>query len=146
SHLEPADLLPLLAQSGDAEPHGVAGLEEDRRRLHAEGDTGRGAGGDEIARLEHEELRAVPDHVGDAEDHGLRASRLPSLAIALEEYGEFVHVFDLVFSPEPRADWPEGLRALAFGPLAAALHLEGALGDVVLYEVAGDHRERVLLG
>src|SRR5262249_22255098 len=58
SHLEADDLLALLAEPLDAERHDVAGLEPDRVGLHAERDAGRRAGGDDVARLHHEELRA----------------------------------------------------------------------------------------
>src|SRR5216110_1356095 len=60
-HPEPHDLLLLLAKSLDAERDDVAGFEPHRVRLHAERDTRRRAGGDDVARLHHEELRAVPD-------------------------------------------------------------------------------------
>src|SRR6266550_1124065 len=67
SHLESDDLLLLLAEPRDAEAHHVSGFEE-LRRLHAEADAGRGAGDDHVARLHDEELRAVPDEMGHAED------------------------------------------------------------------------------
>ena len=45
------------------------------RRLHAEADAGGRAGGDDVARIELQELRDVGHEVLHAEDHGLRASR-----------------------------------------------------------------------
>src|SRR6266702_876762 len=50
------DLLALLAEAVDAERHDVADIEEGRR-LHAGADAGRGAGGDDVAGLERQELR-----------------------------------------------------------------------------------------
>jgi hypothetical protein len=70
SHLELRDLLLLLAQSVDAETHHVAGFQKFRLRLEAQADAGRRAGDDDVARLQHEELRAVPDEVRNAEYHG----------------------------------------------------------------------------
>src|SRR5690242_7239394 len=49
------DALLLLAQALDAEPHGLAGLEEYRRRLLAGADAGRRPRGDDVARIQHEE-------------------------------------------------------------------------------------------
>jgi len=50
------DFLPLLAKFLDAERHHIAGLEEHGLGFHAEADTGRGAGDDDVTRLHHEEL------------------------------------------------------------------------------------------
>src|SRR6185295_4569960 len=144
--LEPHDLLALLAQPLDAERDHVAGLEPYRRWLHAEGYARRRAGGDDVARLQHEELRAVPDDVRDAEDHGLRVAALALLAVDVEPHVELLHVLDLVLGDEPGPERPERLAALALGPLAAALLLELPLRHVVADAVAGDHVERVLLG
>src|SRR5690348_18239306 len=121
SHPEPDDLLALLAKSLDAERDDVAGLEPDRIGFHAERDAGRRAGGDDVARLHHEELRAVPDDVLDAEDHRLGVAALALLAVHVEPHVELLHVLDLVLGDEPRSDRAEGLAALALGPLAAAL-------------------------
>src|SRR5215470_8324296 len=102
--LEAHDLLLLLAETLDAERHDVAGLEPDRVRLHAERDAGRRAGGDDVAWLHHEELRAVPDDVLDAEDHRLGVAALALLAIHVEPHVELLHVLDLVPGDEPRSD------------------------------------------
>ena len=49
-----------------------------------------------------------------------------------------MHVGDFVLGDDPRTQRPEGVVRLALGPLAAALDLEEAFGDVVADGVAGD--------
>src|SRR4029077_4228932 len=144
--LELHDLLALLAEPLDAERDDVAGLEPNGSRLHAERDARRRAGGDDVARLHHEDLRAVPDDVRDAEDHRLGIAALALLAVHVEPHVELLHVLDLVFGDEPRPERAERLAALALGPLPAALGLEVAFRHVVADAVAGDDVERVLLG
>src|SRR5688572_10498001 len=137
SHLEGHDLLLLLAEAFDAEGHDVASLEEDRR-LHAEADARRRAGGDDVARLQHHELRHVMQDVSTGEDHRVRAAGLHALAVDVEVHRQALYVLDLVAGNEPGAEWAEGLGALALHPLAATLDLEVTLGDVVADGVAGD--------
>ena len=43
--------------------HGLAGLQEDRVRLHAEPDAGRRAGGDDVARMQRHEVADVADEL-----------------------------------------------------------------------------------
>src|ERR1044072_9057944 len=106
SHLELDHLLLLLAEALDAERDDVAGLQP-HRRLHAERDARRRSGGDDVAPLHHEELRAVPDDVRDAEDHGLVMAGLPLLPVDAEPHVELLHVLDLVLGDEPRPERPE---------------------------------------
>ncbi len=123
----------------DPQSHHVAFLEEHRRRLHAQPHARRRAGDDDVARLHDEELRAVPDQMLGAEDHGARVAALALLAVDVEPHVEVLHVLDLVARHQPRPDRPEGLAAFALVPLAAgARDLEVALGDVVRHEIAGD--------
>src|SRR6185437_8083379 len=139
-------LLPLLAEALDAEGDDVADLQEFRRRLHAERDARRRAGDDDVARLEHHELRHVPDDVLAIEDHRPGVTALALLAVDVEPHVEVLNVLDLVFGDEPRADRAERLAALALHPLAAgALDLEIALGHVVADEIAGDRSLRLAL-
>src|SRR6478735_6382172 len=119
SHLELRDLLLLLAQSVDAETHHVAGFQKFRLRLKARANTGRRAGDDDVARLQHEELRAVPDEVRNAEYHGAGRALLPALAVDREPHVEPLRVPDLVLGDEPGAERAERLAALPLGPLAA---------------------------
>src|SRR6476659_3214190 len=132
------DPLPLLAQALDPERDHVAFVQE-VRRLHAEPDARRRAGDDDVARLHHEELRAVPHQMLAAEDHGLGRAALALLAVDVEPHRQVLWVLDLVFGDEPGPDRPEALAAFALVPLAArALDLEHALGHVVRHEIAGD--------
>ena len=141
------DLLLLLAEFLDAERDDVARFEELRRRLHAQAHARRRAGDDDVARLHHHELRAVPDQVFAAEDHGLGVAALALLAIDVEPHLEILRILDLILGDEPRADRPEGLGALALAPLTAGtLDLEVALGHVVRQEIAGDRRLGIFLG
>src|SRR5262249_12307244 len=86
--LELHHLLPLLAQPVHPERDHVAGLEEFRLRLHPEPDARRRAGGDDVARLQHEELRAVPDEVLAVENHGSGIAALALLAVDVEPHVE----------------------------------------------------------
>src|SRR5579862_4165136 len=138
------DLLLLLAQPIDAERHHVAGFQE-RRRLHAEPDARRCAGDDDVARLQDEILRAAPDDVAAVEDHGRGVAALAFLAVDVEPHVQFLRILDLVLGDEPRAERAEGFAAFALGPLAGALDLEHALGDVVGQAIAGDDVERLVL-
>src|SRR4029077_18822372 len=137
-------LLLLLTQPVDAERHHVAGFEE-RRRLHAQAYARRRAGDDDVARLHDEILRAAPHDMPAVEDHGRGVAALALLAVDVEPHGELLRVLDLVLGDEPRADRAECLAALALGPLAGALDLEHALGDVVGEAIAGHHIERLVL-
>ena len=126
------DLLRLLAEALDAEAHGLAGLQEDRVRLHAHADAGRRAGGDDVAGLQGHELADVADELGDAEDHRLGRAVLAAVAVDLEPHVEVLRVGDFVVGDEPGADRAEGVAALALVPLAAALDLEFALAETSL--------------
>src|SRR6185503_20102369 len=66
-----------------------------------------------------------------AEDHGLGVAALALLAVHVEEHLEVLRIADLVRGDEPRTHRPERVAPLAAIPLAAALELEIALGDVV---------------
>ena len=63
--------------------------------------------------------------------------------LTFSHIGRFCGSGDLVLGHQPGADRAEGVAALALGPLAVALGLEGALGDVVGDAVAGDVVQRV---
>ena len=134
----------LLAEAFDAEADGLAGAEEDGR-LAAHADAGGGAGGDDVAGVEREELAEVADEFLDAEDHRGGRAVLAALAVDFEPELQVLRVGDFVFGDEPGAERAEGVAAFAFGPLAAAVFLEGAFGDVVEDAVAGDIVERVRL-
>src|SRR5262249_50860712 len=140
------DFLLLLAESLNTEAHDVARFQELRLRLHAQCDAGRSAGGDDVAGLHDEELRAVPDQVFDAEDHGLGRAFLTRLAVAREPHVERLRIRDLVLGDEPRPDRPEGLTPLAFVPLATgARDLEITFRYVIGEEIAGDRLHRLAL-
>src|SRR5580700_2312075 len=134
----------LLTQPIDTERDHVAGLQKGRR-LHAEPDARRRAGDDDVARLQDEILRAAPDDVAAVEDHGRGVAALALLAVDVKPHVQFLRILELVLGDEPRAERAKGLAALAFGPLAGALDLEHALGDVVGEAIAGDDVERLFL-
>src|SRR3984957_19591540 len=129
-------LLLLLTQPIDTERHHVAGFQE-RRRLHAEPDARRRAGDDDVAGLQDEILRAAPNDVAAVEDHGRGVAALAFLAVDVEPHVQFLRVLDLVLGDEPWAERAKRLAAFALGPLAGALDLEHALGDVVRAAIAG---------
>src|SRR5580704_1769662 len=88
------DLLLQLAQAVDAESHHVAGFEEYGHGLHAEPDTGRRAGDDDVAGLHDEILRTSPDDVPAVEDHGRGIAALAFFAVDVKPHGELLRVLD----------------------------------------------------
>ncbi len=138
-------VLLLFAEALDAEADGLAGAEEGGG-LHAEADAGGGAGGDDVARVKGEELAQVADELADAKDHFAGVAVLATLAIDLEPDGQVLRVGDFVFGDEPGSDWAERVAAFSFGPLAAAVFLERAFGNIVGDAVAGDVVEGIGLG
>src|SRR6185295_11440680 len=96
------DLLALLAEALDPHRDDIAGLQPFLLALHAVRDAGRRAGGDEIAGLEDKELRAVPDEMLGAEDHGLGGAALALLAVHVRPHLEVLDVLDLVARDHPR--------------------------------------------
>src|SRR5713226_505244 len=139
------DFLPLFAETLDAERDDIADTEE-FRRLHPGADAGRGAGGDDVAGLQRHEFGDVGHDLRTPEDHGRGRAGLAALAVDVEPHRQRLHVGDLVLGHEPGAERAEGVVRLALGPLAQALDLKIALGDVVADGVAGDVVERVGLG
>ena len=108
------DLLALLAEAVDAEGDHVAGLEIFRFRLDAEPDPRWRAGSDDVAWLQHAELRAVPDEVAAVEDHVLGGAALALLAVDVEPHVQDLRILVLVLGDQPRAERPERFAALAF--------------------------------
>src|SRR5947208_12876473 len=129
------------AEALDAELDHVA-VGEEARRLLAESHAGRRAGRDHVAGEERHELADIAHEGRDVEDQVLSRARLLGLAIDLEPHGEVMHVGNLVGRREKRAERREGIAALAFHPLAAALELEGPFRIVVVQDVTGDVIER----
>src|SRR5438105_1091323 len=74
--------LVLLAQALDRQPHAVAGFEE-LRWLHAETDTRRRAGRDNVARQQGHEMADIADDLIDPEDNGASLSWAMSVASTL---------------------------------------------------------------
>src|SRR5438876_2693182 len=132
----------LGSQAVDPHLHHVARLEI-ARRLGAMADSGRSAGGDEIADPERHEAADIGDELADREDHVLGVTALTVLAVDRGPEREPLRVGDLVGGHEPGTDGSEGVRALALGGAAAVLHLEGALGDVVHEAIRRDVTEGV---
>src|SRR6478752_4576584 len=76
------EVLLLRAEAVDAESHDLAALQE-ARRLEAETNAGRSAGGDDITRIEPHELADIVHEIGGTEDHRLGRPDLDALAIDL---------------------------------------------------------------
>src|SRR5262249_38396388 len=131
SGLELQHLLPLIVQTLDAEGDHVAGFHKLQLLLHAHADPRRRAGDDQVARLEDEILRSVPDQVPAIEDHCRGVAALALLAVDFDPHVEALRVLDRVLVDEPGPERTEGLAALALGPLSGALELKDALGDVI---------------
>jgi hypothetical protein len=87
-------------------------------------------------------LRDIADDVGAAEDHVGGGGILHALAVEFQPEAQRLRVGDFVARHQPGAERAEAVAALALVPLAAALDLEGALGDVVEAAVAGDVLQR----
>src|SRR5712691_9725604 len=90
------------------------------------------------------EIADVADQGRDVEDHVRGRAPLPDLPVHLEPHAERARVGQLVPGGEERPERREGVGALAFHPLAAALELKAALRIVVVQRVAGDEPDRLL--
>src|SRR6202008_4362179 len=117
----------LFPKSGNPEAHGLAGLQVDRVWLLAHADTGRRAGGNDVAPLQAHEVAEVGYQLLHVEDHGLGAAVLIAVAVDLQPHREVLRIGNLVPGHQPRTGGAEGVAALALVPLAAALDLELAL-------------------
>src|SRR5207302_7907884 len=151
SALEGDEPLGLLAEPLDRQPHRIAGPEK-FRRLESGADPRWRPGRDHVAGIERHEMADIADDVVDPEDQIGGVAVLPALAIDLGPQRQLAGVGHLVGGDQPRADRAEGVGALALGPLAAALELEFALGDVIDEAIAGNvlwrvvHRDVARLG
>src|SRR5262249_22534111 len=106
------------AQLGDPQLHDIPRLQPDLRLL-AHPDPGRGAGGDQVARLEHHELPQVVDDEERVEYHRLGVAGLPACPVDVEPHVEVVDVRDLVRGGQPGPGRVERLGRLALRPLPA---------------------------
>src|SRR5580704_9030122 len=104
------------------------------------------AGGDDVAGVQAHEAAQVANDVGDREDHGFGVATLILVVVYFQPHIQVLWVGDFVSGDQPRADGAEGVGTFAFGPLAGAFGLEGALRDVVDDAVAGYVGEGVGLG
>src|SRR5271165_1684234 len=83
------------------------------------------------------------DDLGHGEDHVARIALLPDGAVDGEHERDLLRIGDLVGGHQPGAQRTEGVEALAFYPLAAAVGLPVALRHVIGETVAGDMRKCV---
>ena len=116
-------------------------VEEDRG-IAEYPDAGWRSGGDDVARLERERLRAVADDLGDREEHLRCAGVLADLAIDGAADAQPLRIADLVGGHEDRAHRAERVERLAADPLTVA-ELQVARRDVVQAGVAEDVVEGV---
>src|SRR3546814_15342052 len=93
--IEGDHILALLAELGDAKVHLIARLEEDHRRLLPLADARRGAGDQQIARMERDEAADIGDAFRDRENHRPGVAGLPPLAVDVEEHVQRLAVTDL---------------------------------------------------
>jgi hypothetical protein len=91
---------------------------------------------EELAQVRHEERAGV--------DHRARVAVLIAVAVDLEPQVQVLRVGHLVARDEERADGTERVAALALVPLAEALELVLALGEVVDDAKTRDVLERAL--
>ena len=91
----------LDSQSVDAEFNGVTGFEV-LRRLESETDSGRGAGGNDIAGQERHELADIADEEGDFENEVGGGAVLFGLAVGLEPEAQGVWVGNFVCCGQSR--------------------------------------------
>ena len=106
-------------------------------------DAWRRAGRDDVAGLEAHESAQVADEELHAEDHRLRRPVLIAVPVDFEPQAEILTVGDFVGGHEPGTNRPERVGALALHPLAGALELIRALGQIVDDAEAGDVRHGV---
>src|SRR6188768_1271986 len=90
-----AHLLPLLAQSLDAQPHRIAGTQKHRRSL-AETHSRGSAGGNDVPGMQAHHPGQVADQLRYAEDHVGAVAVLITLAVHFEPHGQRVRVGDLI--------------------------------------------------
>src|SRR5260370_4471406 len=89
-------------------------------------------------------MTGIADDLVDPEDQVRGIAVLYPLAVDLGPQCELARVGHLVGGDDPRADRGEGVRALALGPLPAALDLKFPLGNIVHDAVAGDIFARIV--
>src|SRR5690606_20405388 len=114
----------------------VAGLQE-QRRVALEPHATRGAGDDDVARLQRREARDVVDQARDAEDKLGRAGLLHHLAIEPGGQRQFLAVGDLAARDHPRPECAGPVEVLAGCPLRGVL-LPVPHRRIVVGRVAGD--------
>lgn len=100
----------------------VAG-EEVLGMLHAHGDAGGGAGGDDVSGLQGHELRDIGDEVGYGHDEIACVAVLSGYAIDGEVQGEVVDVRGFVLGDEAGTQGSEAVVAFALRPLTAVMEL-----------------------
>ena len=115
-------------------------------RLESETDSGRGAGGNDIAGQECHELADVAHEEGDFENEICSGAVLFGFSVDLEPEAQSVWVGNFVCCGQPRTQRGEGVGAFAFDPLTAALELPGAFAVVVVEDIAGDMSHGIGLG
>src|SRR3546814_15032120 len=98
---------------GDAKVHLIARLEEDHRRLLPLADARRGAGDQQIARMERDEAADIGDAFRDRENHRRGVAGLHPLAVDVEEHVKSLAVNDLVGSHQPGPGRDEGVAGFS---------------------------------
>ena len=128
-----------LADPVDLDAYRVADLEQAvGERLAHGADACRGAGGDDVARLERERLGEVRHLLEAVVDHLAGVAVLAQLVVDVSPDREVVRIAELLGRDQPRPERAVRVERLAHRHGRRA-HLPIAHGDVVGDRVAGDH-------
>src|SRR5215467_2201844 len=120
------DIYAQGSYSGDLDFQLVAGLHPERR-LAAEPDAVRRAGGDDVARLQPGHGREILDDGGDVEDHVIGGVVLHHVAVQPRRQLERLRIGNDVGGHHPRTEWAGGGEVLAGGH---RMPLEVAYADI----------------
>src|SRR6266480_854492 len=145
----PSLLLPRLdrihqhAHPAHFDLYRISGLHP-HRRIAARADAARGAGDDDVARLERGESGDVVDEPRDAVDHLFGGGVLHHLAVEPRLERQLLAVSDLAARDHPRAESAGAAEVLARGPLQRVA-LPVAHRAVVVAGIARDVLPRIFL-
>ena len=130
-------LVALFAQTFDPERQILTWLQE-FLRFSAGSDTGRRAGGDDVARHQGEPFGHKGHHMPDIENHGSGRAFLHAFLVDIEPHVEVLDIRNIVRRDKPRPERRKATVAFALGPLSGAFELPCAFGNIIHDSEAGD--------